>query len=100
MIDIVLTLCCLCCQRCRCFCVIKRPMATSPCLCGDTTPCMTGPTACCTRCMQGVLEADSGSGSGEMEAGLQMDTVALVLLELGVMEAPGGGGEGPSRPLA
>src|SRR4029434_7621408 len=50
MIDIVLTLCCLCCQRCRCFCVIKRPMAISPCLCGDTTPCRTRPTASCTRC--------------------------------------------------
>lgn len=44
--------------------------------------------------MQGVEEADSGSGSGEMDAGLQMDTVALVLLELGVMAVPGGGGAG------
>lgn len=42
--------------------------------------------------MQGVEEAESGSGKGEMEAGLQMDTVALVLL--GVMAVPGGGGGG------
>lgn len=44
--------------------------------------------------MQGVVETDSGSGSGEMEAGLQMDTVALALLELGVMAVPRGSGAG------
>lgn len=51
------------------------------------------------RCRQGVLDTDSGSGSGEMDAGLQMDTVALVLLELGVMAVPGGGGGGLYGPL-
>lgn len=51
------------------------------------------------RCMQGVVDADRGSGSGEMEAGLQMDTVALAELELGVMAVPGGGGGGLYGPL-
>lgn len=41
--------------------------------------------------MQGVVEADRGSGIGEMEAGLQMETVALAL-ELGVTDVPVGGG--------